>query len=202
MSIVERRNREKQQVAAAIRCAAWEIVKNEGWQNLSIRKIAGAIEYSVPVISDHFDNKEAILRAFVLEGFQKLNSALKQAVGHHKEPAGQIKAIGKTYWRFSLDNNEYYQVMYGLGMPGCDEVQKTRELMEFSAIVKTPIDQLLENVPNHEQVSITKFKTFWSLLHGLVSIHILDPSQKITANEKVLEDFTDVFIQGIRGEQP
>ena len=59
MGTTERRLREKEKVRAAILDTAWNMVKEEGWQSLSIRKIADAIEYSVPVIYDHFENKEA-----------------------------------------------------------------------------------------------------------------------------------------------
>ena len=69
MGITERRLRQKEEVRAAILSTAWQMVKSDGWQSLSIRKIADAIEYSVPVIYDHFENKEAILFEFAKEGF-------------------------------------------------------------------------------------------------------------------------------------
>ncbi len=54
MGITERRLRQKEEVRNNILVTAWQMVKEEGWQSLSIRKIADAIEYSVPVIYDHF----------------------------------------------------------------------------------------------------------------------------------------------------
>ena len=69
MGIAERKQRQKGEVKASILQAAWQLVEKEGWQALSIRKIADAIEYSVPVIYDHFANKEAILYEFVKDGF-------------------------------------------------------------------------------------------------------------------------------------
>ncbi|HEY0768921.1 MAG TPA: TetR/AcrR family transcriptional regulator, partial [Sphingobacteriaceae bacterium] len=72
MGIAERRLRQKEEVRSAILSSAWKMVKEEGWQSLSIRKIADAIEYSIPVIYNHFENKEAILLEFTKEGFQKL----------------------------------------------------------------------------------------------------------------------------------
>ncbi len=41
--------------------AAMAIVRDEGWQELSIRKIADTIEYTPPVIYCYFLNKEAVL---------------------------------------------------------------------------------------------------------------------------------------------
>ncbi|WP_315816722.1 helix-turn-helix domain-containing protein [Paraflavitalea speifideaquila] len=69
MGISERRIRQKEEVRSNILVTAWQIVKEEGWQALSIRKIADAIEYSVPVVYDHFVNKESILKEFAREGF-------------------------------------------------------------------------------------------------------------------------------------
>ena len=37
-----------------------------------MRKIADAIEYSAPVVYDHFENKEAILFEISLQGFKLL----------------------------------------------------------------------------------------------------------------------------------
>ena len=44
MGITERKQRQKEEVRASILRAAWEVVETEGWQALSIRKIADAIE--------------------------------------------------------------------------------------------------------------------------------------------------------------
>ena len=59
MGIAERKLRQKEEMKSSILDAAWKLVQQDGWQSLSIRKIADAIEYSVPVIYYHFENKEA-----------------------------------------------------------------------------------------------------------------------------------------------
>ena len=79
MGIAERKLRQKEEVRASILRAASKLVEKEGWQALSIRKIADAIEYSVPVIYDHFENKEALLLEFTKRGFQRLNEELAKA---------------------------------------------------------------------------------------------------------------------------
>jgi DNA-binding transcriptional regulator YbjK len=42
MGIAERRLRQKDEVRSSILATAWQVVKKEGWQSLSIRKIADA----------------------------------------------------------------------------------------------------------------------------------------------------------------
>src|SRR5215467_996344 len=119
MGITERRQRQKEEVKTNILSTAWQMVKEDGWEAISIRKIADAIEYSVPVIYDHFENKEAILWEFAKEGFQRLTKKIQQAKDKSGDPAEQLKAIADAYWSFASKNRESYQLMFGMGMAGC-----------------------------------------------------------------------------------
>ena len=116
--IIERRLRQKEEIRTNILATAWQMVKDEGWQSLSIRKIADAIEYSVPVIYDHFENKEAILLEFGKQGFDLLVKKLQHAKEKHTSPVQQLKAMADAYWSFAFRNKEYYQLMFSLGMQG------------------------------------------------------------------------------------
>jgi AcrR family transcriptional regulator len=62
MGSKERIQRQKEETRKNILKAAREIVKQEGWQGLSMRKIADKIEYTAPIIYEYFANKEAILQ--------------------------------------------------------------------------------------------------------------------------------------------
>src|SRR3954471_4469054 len=100
MGIVERKERQRKEVRDSILQAAWQLVNEEGWQSLSIRKIADAIEYSVPVVYDHFENKEATLFEFTKQGFKLLGDKLTEAIKHHTDPSKQLEAIAYAYWDF------------------------------------------------------------------------------------------------------
>src|SRR4051812_16156665 len=106
MGITERRLRQKDEVRSSIMATAWQMVREEGWQSLSIRKIADAIEYSVPVIYDHFENKDAILMEFAKEGFQLLSKKIQSAKEKHSDPAEQLKTVASAYWNFAFKNKE------------------------------------------------------------------------------------------------
>src|SRR5689334_11452841 len=112
MGISDRKLRQKEEVRASILDTAWEMVVTEGWHSFSIRKIADAIEYSVPVIYSHFENKDAILLEFNKKGFQLLAEALADAKKDKADPAEQIRAMGRAYWDFAFANKEYYQLMF------------------------------------------------------------------------------------------
>src|ERR1700730_7484376 len=100
MSIIDRKMRQKEEVRANILDTAWGLVVAEGWHSFSIRKIADAIEYSVPVIYSHFENKDAILLEFNRKGFQLLAEALAAAKSGEPDPANQIRKMARAYWDF------------------------------------------------------------------------------------------------------
>jgi AcrR family transcriptional regulator len=199
MGTVERKQRQREEVHALILKAAWKLVKEEGWQGLSLRKIAGEIEYSIPVIYDHFENKEAILREFTRQGFKLLNNEIKSAADAVNDPESKLKAIAYAYWRFAVHNPEYYQLMYGLGMPGCETVQEMTELSEFTVLLKNSVSALIKTNGNEEANAFGKMKSFWSMLHGFVSINMMDANTNSpSTNDVILQEYLRDFITGIK----
>ncbi len=200
MGIAERKLRQREEVRASILSAASQLVEKEGWQSLSIRKIADAIEYSVPVIYDHFENKEALLLEFTKRGFQLLNEELLKAKKRFTNPEQQIEAIAYAYWKFAFTHKTYYQLMYGLGMPGCETVKQISELGTFTELILEPLRSLIAKTRNTDTDPYLKLHTLWSTLHGLISINMMGKeNSRDELNAMVLKDFITGFIAGIKG---
>ena len=172
MGIKERRQREKQEVRDTILAASWKLVKDEGWESLSIRKIADAIEYSIPVIYDHFPSKEAILVEIGKDGFKLLSRKLERAKEKHEGSAKQLKAIAEAYWDFAEKNKEYYQLMYGVGMAGCEMENCVGDANDFRKLITAPISDLISKGKHPKANPCLKYHTFWSILHGLIAIRM------------------------------
>ena len=62
MGIKERREREKAEIREKILDAARDLFVSEGYEAVSMRKIADRIEYSPTAIYLHFKDKEAVMR--------------------------------------------------------------------------------------------------------------------------------------------
>src|ERR1700720_3701576 len=139
MSIIDRKIRQKEEVRANILDTAWGLVVAEGWHSFSIRKIADAIEYSVPVIYSHFENKDAILLEFKRKGFLILSETLAAAKAGASNPADELRMMGRAYWKWAFANKEYYQLMFGLGIPTCDTARKIPAMANFQDVVKSSI---------------------------------------------------------------
>ncbi|WP_276501679.1 TetR/AcrR family transcriptional regulator [Terrimonas pollutisoli] len=198
MGIAERRLRQKEEVRANILSTAWGLVKEEGWQSLSIRKIADAIEYSVPVIYDHFENKEDILLQFGKDGFGLLIRRLQQAKKKSNDPAEQLRLIADAYWNFAFKNKEYYQLMFGLGIACCETDKCLPEESAFRNLIMEPINAILAENKKKDINACLKYHTFWSVMHGLISIKMLSYSEIADElNKMVLDDAIEGFIKNL-----
>ncbi|TLU96900.1 TetR/AcrR family transcriptional regulator [Dyadobacter sediminis] len=199
MGILERRIRQKENMRTTILSVALQQVKDEGWQSLSIRKIADAIEYSVPVIYDHFENKEAILFELSLDGFRLLERTLEKNKKKYPDPAELLKAHAETYWNFAFKNPEYYQLMYGLGMPCCGAGKIKPEFNTFRKHIGEAINGIVQNKKSNEDETCFKIYAFWSVLHGLISIVMMRCSDidDSTMNKKIMDDTVEAFIKNL-----
>jgi AcrR family transcriptional regulator len=207
MGITDRKLRQKEEVRASILDTAWDLVVSEGWQSFSIRKIADAIEYSVPVIYSHFENKDAILLEFNKKGFQLLTETLAAAKAGQTNPADEIRAMGRAYWDFAFANKEYYQLMFGLGIPTCETASKIPAMQDFTKVVTGSIVAMVPEGKPLPFDPFLKYQSFWSMLHGLVSINMSsltnmagnDPEHtRAKLPQQVLEDVLCSFIRGIQ----
>lgn len=198
MGIAERRIRQKEELKLSILEAAWQMVITDGWQSLSIRKIADAIEYSIPVIYNHFENKEAILLEFTKEGFDKLAIQLQSAKDKFPSPSEQLEAMAHAYWDFAFEHKEYYQIMFGLGIPACEQVNQIAEVKNATQVMVSSIQEAI-NLSNKPDTDFyLKYHTYISILHGLVSIQMIQDSGKPCEKQRnILQDAMNGFITSI-----
>lgn len=89
------------------------LLLQEGYQNLSMRKIARAINYSATSIYLYFDSKDALLHALIDEGMEQLYGVLEEVAAKHSEdPVVRLEALCRQFITFGLENPEYYEVMF------------------------------------------------------------------------------------------
>ena len=100
MGIKERQERDREAVRRAILDAARELFVTEGYQNVSIRKIAERIEYSPAAIYGYFSSKDDIFFALAEEGFRPAGRPRRRPRGLscRTAPAGRARPA-PTSWR-------------------------------------------------------------------------------------------------------
>ena len=109
MGSKERIQRQKDDTRKSILAAALQIVKQEGWAALSMRKIADVIEYTAPIIYEYFPNKEGILLELTRQGYINLGLKVKEARDSKTSAEEQLEAMWLAYWDFAFEEKEFYQ---------------------------------------------------------------------------------------------
>ena len=200
MASKDRILRLKEETRINILDASLQIVKEEGWQALSMRKIADVIEYTAPIIYEYFSNKEAILLELNRKGFLILAKDLREAKSKHRLPAKQLEAMWEAYWTFAFANKELYQGMFGVTTNcACEMVNNLPEADLPWDIITEVIGELMGITDMESEVICTKYYTLWSVVHGLVSINLLSRGFSDEINRQVLKDAIGGIIRTING---
>lgn len=113
MGIKERQERGREAVRRAILDAARDLFVREGFDNVSIRKIAELIEYSPAAIYGYFPSKDDIFWALADEGFRLLYGSPEERAGlAATAPLDRIREIFRRFYTFSSDHPQYFALMF------------------------------------------------------------------------------------------
>lgn len=199
MASKDRILRLKEETRCNILDASLKIVKEKGWDALSMRKIADEIEYTAPIIYEYFANKDAILMELTRKGFLMLAKQLEEARDKHRDPAKQLEAMWMTYWEFAFAERELYQLMYGVRVSCCEMARIMPESEKpMDLIWDVIVELMLPHVGTEEEVC-TKYYTFWSVIHGLISINMVNRGNTEETNQEVLKTAITGIIRSIKG---
>ena len=111
MGITERREREKEEIRHKILDAARELFAAEGYEKVTMRRIAEAIEYSPTTIYLHFEDKDDLVRALCHADFGSLLEAMRLAPVS-SDPVEAIRQLGRAYCAFALQHPNQYRFMF------------------------------------------------------------------------------------------
>ena len=169
MGIVERREREREEVRRKILDAARDLFATQGYANVTMRKIAEAIEYSPTAIYGHFEDKDDLVEALCNEDFARL-LAIFDSQEAPPDPLDRIRMLGHGYALFARQNPNHYRFMFMTpnkcqrplqpSDPGQLSFQRLLAAVEAARAkgLLRPVDPMLVS------------QVLWASLHGAVSL--------------------------------
>lgn len=163
----ERRLREQAQRHRLILATAREMAETEGWDNVTTRRLADRIEYSQPVLYQHFKNKDAIIYAVAQEGLAELAAALRAARLGVADPHGALRAVARAYADFAARGPVLYQAMLvleaGTAPPGGEPTPQP--LLEVLGEIEEAVRPLAGDRDPRVLAEVV-----WSAWHGLATL--------------------------------
>lgn len=170
MSITERKTRQRRAVREGILSAAREIASADGWKAVTIRGIAERIEYSAPVIYEHFASKDEILGALMRQGYAEQLQAVESAIQAASDAEAAMLGVAHAWLDFAFRSPDLYQVMYGLGGVSFSATETRREGEKIAVSVGCQIEKWLGEHGVEADDIIGKVTLLWSAMHGLVAL--------------------------------
>lgn len=197
MEVLERKLRSREQTRSGIIQTAKSIARQEGWQSVSIRKIADAIEYSAPIVYEYFDSKDVLLNEIRNEGFAYLHQEYDRILKLYRDPEKRLFEMSVSQWEFARQQPEIYQVMYNLEGAFCTLPLYQSEAMQ--AVSDTVSAIIFSFIPKSKESIRRLYFEWWSLAHGMITLAMmLQDEQSLDQSEQVYRDAMRRFARSLR----
>jgi AcrR family transcriptional regulator len=200
VGIAERKEREKEDVRKKILDAAHDLFEAQGYENVTMRAVADAIEYSPTTIYLHFANKDALVEALCFEDFERLSARMNQAP-LPENPIERMRALGRAYAAFGLGSPNHYRFMF---MTSGDWKKHAREAdsppsKSYEVLRAAVSDAMEQGYFKSNDIDLVS-QIMWASLHGVISLLItFKPGQfpRVDPRPNLIDGVMEATLHGL-----
>lgn len=177
MGTTERRQREKEMLRQKMLDAARDIFVTQGYEAVTMRRIAEKIDYSPTAIYSYFKDKDALLRAVSDADLAELSWQLQQI--ECPDPVEHLRLVAHAYVKFGMENPSQYRLLFmnvvepRLPAEEATERNYDAELAGYSILLNAVTDMVRGagiDLQGRDPAMIAQI--LWSAVHGLVSLQV------------------------------
>lgn len=171
MGVRERKEREKKEMRERILQSAHDLFLRKSFEEVSIRNIADAIEYSPTSIYLYFKDKDAIFYALQGEAFKIFNLYIAN-VSVIKKPFNRLIRLTEKYIEFTFAHPKYYNIMFIMESPpnGVENSQNWQDGAHTHRYLESIIEECKQEGHFKNIETMVLSFTIWSYLHGMCSL--------------------------------
>ncbi len=166
---------------------------------VSIRAIADAAGVTPPSIYLHFADKTELLGAVSEARFRDFDRYLEEAAAGVDDPLEILRARGRAYVRFGLENPEHYRILF-MTRRAPDTTPPDADLPGMGAF-----SRLVEDVARAMDTGVfAPGEPFlvavglWTAVHGVTSLLIARPDFPWPEEDRLLDHVLDVALRGLQ----
>lgn len=178
MGTAERRERERHELKTRILDAARELFAEEGYDAVTMRRIAEKIEYSPTAIYFHFRDKHALMQELCDEDFGSLAGEF-QKIARIADPVDRLRRIGQAYVAFAMSHRNHYRLMFMTPHPEALKPEDSRLRRgnpeeDAYAFLKATVAEAIAGGRLRPELGDADLvsQMVWAGTHGVVSLHI------------------------------
>ncbi|MVM39334.1 TetR family transcriptional regulator [Spirosoma sp. HMF3257] len=172
MGIVERKEREREEMRQLILDGAQKLFLANGFEKVSIRNIADEIEYSPATIYLYFKDKNELLFGLHQRGFIKMVGEF-QPLQFLTDPFEKLVEMGRSYIRFAVENPELFDLMFIMNAP-MDKLDKEDWVegdQAFGLLMQVVQECMDAGIFQKHNVQSTAMM-IWSSIHGYTALFL------------------------------
>jgi AcrR family transcriptional regulator len=201
MGVRERRARQKRYLRQEILDAASELFVREGFENVSMRRIADKIEYSPTTIYLYFKDKAALLEQVCAETFSRLEQRFAKILEQPGEPVERLRRGLLAYIEFGLENPHHYRATFMMLFPeGFDKEKYVRPdspgMQAFDFLRRSVHDAMAAGKLRVEDAELVS-QTLWAGIHGITSLLITHEKFPWVGREKLARSMVETLLAGV-----
>jgi AcrR family transcriptional regulator len=200
MSVADRRQREKVALRQEILAAARDMFAKEGYESVSMRRLAEKIEYSPTTIYLYFKDKHELIHQLCEESFAMLTKRLEKAVGTRGEPVERLKRGLRAYVDFGIEHPNHYRTTFMTPREGPGEEKKIEDsqgMRAFEILVHGVMECVKAGLFRETDVMAVS-QALWLTVHGITSLQITHGECFPWIEQNRLIDLTiDTAIRGL-----
>lgn len=169
MGVTQRREREKEEVRRKILDAARALFAREGYDHVTMRAVADAIEYSATTIYNHFEDKEDLVEALCQEDFAQLLAVLTETAPP-QDPVERIRALGQAYAGFARRYPNHYRFMFMTPRDEGHQPKPDEPGSRSFELLRDSVKQAVEGGRFRNEPVDAMAQVIWASLHGVVAL--------------------------------
>ncbi len=179
--------------------AASRLFVEEGYNRVTMRRIAQRIEYSPTTIYLHFKDKTELFNAVCEETFSQLAAKLERLKRTQMTPIGYLREGLRLYVDFGVSHPDHYTVTF-LQAP------KTGHGFSFEASIGSrAVDTLRQAVLacvesgdiRTADINMTA-QALWAAVHGLSALFITAKGFPFVSRQALVDHTVDTLIAGLK----
>lgn len=199
MGLKERREREKENLRQEILDAARELFVAEGYENVSMRKVAEKIEYSPTTIYHYFKDKSDLLRSLCDETFAKLIEKQAALARKHRDPLVRLRECGRAYINFGLEHPHHYQVTFMMPLEHSDEFPFEQSLgYKAFDFLRANVAECVREKKFRRMDVETAAQAIWAATHGITSLLIVHTDFLWVEREKLIDFMLNNMLESLK----
>lgn len=180
MASTDRRSREKADVNDRILSAARDLFVANGYEQVTMRQIADAIEYTPGALYVHFKDKRDLILALCRHDFEQFHEALQGLLTDEPDPVARIWKMGAGYIDFARRHPRHYELMFLSKCPtGVEPDPEDLARIEDPsrngyAFLILCVHEALNAGRLRPEITdpLTVAQTLWAALHGTAALYI------------------------------